>query len=555
MFRVGPYSFKVADTPAEFSQIHQLNYRTFVHEIPQHVDDLSGQLVDKFHEKNRYLIAVRDETVVGMLSAHDRPPFSIATRLPDPAVLAADGVTPVEIRLLAVEPAERNSPVLSGLIWTLYQDARARGYSHFVISGVTEQLGLYEHLGFEPLGPTVGTGKAAFTPMWLPVGRLEQTMGRAMQLWKKRLDRAAPASKAESRPSAPPAAEPVCLLPGPVAIAPAVTAAFHEPLVYHRSDEFLPLFEGVRARLGALVGGKQVAVFVGSGTLANDAIAATLAAGPHADRGLMLVSGEFGGRIARQARRTGLSPRVLEWDWGQPWDLTAIEGALKGLAGGWVWGAHHETSTGVQNDLAALVRIASRYGVRVCLDCVSSMGTVPVDLSGVYLASGASGKALGSLAGLSFVFANPADLSGLDVNRIPTYLDVPATLATAGPRFTVVSPLVRAMDVALSPFDTPDLRTARYRAVAELGGYVRGRLVDAGMTPLVPAEIANPSLVTFAPPAGSTAAEFVATCRQWGYQISGQSGYLAERGLVQIAVMGAVTREQVTPLLDKLAGL
>lgn len=552
MFRMGSYWFKVADTPAEFAQIHQLNYRTFVREIPQHADDRSGQLVDKFHEKNRYLVALRDETVVGMLSAHDAPPFSVTARLPDPTVLTAAGVRPVEIRLLAVEPAERNSPVLSGLVWALYQDARERGYTHFVISGVTGQLALYEHLGFVPLGPPVAGGAATFVPMWLPVDRLEHTMGRAMRLWKKRLDRSAPAAApdAPARPAT--AADPVCLLPGPVAIAPAVTAAFHEPLVYHRSEEFRPLFEGVRGRLGSLVGGKQVAVFVGSGTLANDAVAVTLAAGPRADRGLMLVSGEFGDRLARQARRSGLAPRVLTWDWGQPWDLEQIDHALKDRAGGWVWGAHHETSTGLQNDLAGLLAVAARHDVRVCLDCVSSLGTVPVDLTGVYLASGASGKALGSLAGLSFVFADPAALTDIDTGRVPTYLDVPATLATEGPRFTVVSPLVRAMDVALAPFDTAAGRAARFRAVAELGGYVRQRLVDAGLRPLVPASLANPSLVTFAPPPPYSAAEFVAECRRWGYQIGGQSGYLAERGLVQIAVMGAVTREQVDPLLDRL---
>jgi len=555
MFRVGPYSFKVADTPAELTQIHQLNYRTFVREIPQHADDASGQLVDKFHEKNRYLIGLRDETVVGMMSAHDSPPFSITARLPDPTVLTADGVRPLEIRLLAVEPTERSSLVLSGLVWTLYQDAQSRGHTHFVISGVTEQLGLYEHLGFVPLGPPVGTGRAAFVPMWLPMDRVEHTMGRAMHLWKKRLDRAAPTPSAELRPYVPPADDPVCLLPGPVAIAPAVTAAFHEPLVYHRSDEFLPLFEGMRARLSGLVGGKPVAVFVGSGTLANDAIAATLAAGPHADRGLMLVAGEFGARLARQAKRSGLSPRVLNWDWGRPWDLNEIDDALKSLTGGWVWGAHHETSTGVQNDLAGLVAVAARRGVRVCVDCVSSLGAVPVDLTGVYLGSASSGKAVGSYAGLSFVFADPASLADLDADRIPTYLDVPATLATVGARFTVVSPLVRAMDVALTPFDTPASRAERFRAVAELGGYVRRRLVDAGLKPFAAAEVANPSLVTFAPPPGSSAAEFVATCRKWGYQIAGQSGYLAERGLVQLAVMGAVTREQVEPLLDRLAGL
>ena len=70
---------------------------------------------------------------------------------------------------------------------------------------------------------------------------------------------------------------------------------------------------------------------------------------------------------------------------------------------------------------------------------------------------------------------------------------------------------------------------------------------------MAPQAIANPSIVTFAPPDGISSADFVEQCRVWGYQIAGQSGYLAERRLVQIAVMGAVTASDVEPLLDRLA--
>ena len=52
--------------------------------------------------------------------------------------------------------------------------------------------------------------------------------------------------------------------------------------------------------------------------------------------------------------------------------------------GGWVWGVHHETSTGVLNDLSGLTKLAKKRGTRVCADCVSSIGTVDVDLSGVF---------------------------------------------------------------------------------------------------------------------------------------------------------------------------
>src|SRR6266481_4738868 len=107
MFQFGRYTFKQAETAAEFEQIHALNYSTFVREIPQHADPGDGRLVDKFHSKNLYFVALRGARIVGMISAHDQPPFSVATRLPDPGVLVAADVRPLEIRLLAIEPRER----------------------------------------------------------------------------------------------------------------------------------------------------------------------------------------------------------------------------------------------------------------------------------------------------------------------------------------------------------------------------------------------------------------------------------------------------------------
>lgn len=347
--------------------------------------------------------------------------------------------------------------------------------------------------------------------------------------------------------------ETICLLPGPVAIAPRVTAAFQQPLIYHRSDEFLPIFEGVRAKLSGMVGGKPVAIFIGSGTLANDAVAATLAADPARDNGLVLVSGEFGDRLLRQANNWKLTPKVLTWNWGRAWQLDEVEAVMRSMPpGGWVWGAHHETSTGVLNDLPGLVRIAKKYGHRVCVDCVSSLATTPLDLSGVYLATGASGKAIGGYAGVAFVFANPDELAHLETTRIPTYLDVAATVETVGPRFTAPSPMILALDTALDTFSTPERCEARYRHIAELGGYVRRRMREAGFPPLAPDAIASPAIVTFAPPGDVSSAAFVSMCSAWGYQIAGQSGYLAERRLVQLAVMGHLTKADLDPLLDRL---
>lgn len=190
MLRLGEFEFRWSVSDEDFDAVHRLNYSTFVREIPQHADNGTGRLVDKFHEKNRYLLAVTDAgRVVGMLAAHGTAPFSVADRLPDPSILTQPGVRPVEIRLLAVEPEYRHRPVTLGLVYALYQECEAAGYTHFVQSGVVGQQKLHRHMGFEPLGPAVGPEGAAFIPMWVRLPDLERRMRRTMELVAKRLAR------------------------------------------------------------------------------------------------------------------------------------------------------------------------------------------------------------------------------------------------------------------------------------------------------------------------------------------------------------------------------
>jgi aspartate aminotransferase-like enzyme len=549
MFRAGTYLFKQAETREEFEQIHALNYRTFVTEIPQHGDTGTGRLVDKFHDKNCYFIALCEGRVIAMVSTHGQPPFSVAERLPDPSILDRPGTRPLEVRLLAVEPAKRNSTVLYGLLFTMYQYALEHGYTHLFISGFEDRLSLYRDMGFEPLGSAVPSGSACFVPMAVSLRDLGEKKRRFIELWQKRQERK------------PPRGESICLLPGPVAIAPKVHAAFHQPPIYHRGPEFIALFQRLRAQLGDLTGGRDVALLNGSGTLANEMIAATLAADPEegrhgrASRGVLLVNGEFGQRLARQAARFGLRPRLLTWDWGQPWNLDEVDAALSTEPeGSWVWGVHQESSTGVLNDLPGLVRLARGRRIRVCADCISSLGAVPLDLTEVHLASGTSGKSLGSYAGVAMVFADARSLRSLDTSRVPSYLDLPASLATDGPRYTFPSPVVLALEAALREYGSSYLAQSRYAEYAELGGHVRGQLRLLGVEPIADESCAAPVVTTFAPPGGDSAGEFVVRCREWGYAIGGQSGYLAERRLVQIATMGALRRADCAALFDSLRG-
>src|SRR5262249_7202955 len=257
------------------------------------------------HTKNAYLIVLREGRVVGMVSAHDQPPFSVADRLREPEILTRPGTRPLEVRLLAIEPAERNSTMFFGLIWSLYEHALSNGYTHLFISGIAERVSLYERLGFVALGPAVPSGEASFVPMMLTVGQLPRKMERVKRLWETHV------GKVTTDP-----AESVCLLPGPVTTSAVVRTAFHQPPIYHRGQEFIRRFAALRTQLGEMVGGRRVVILNGSGTLGNEAVAATLAATPCEDRGVLLSNGEFGERLSRQAVRFGLQPRTLRWPWG-----------------------------------------------------------------------------------------------------------------------------------------------------------------------------------------------------------------------------------------------
>lgn len=345
----------------------------------------------------------------------------------------------------------------------------------------------------------------------------------------------------------------ISLLPGPVSLSASVRAALQQPPLYHRCGEFLAIFDAVRRQLCAMAGACDVALFPGSGTLANDVIAATLAAaGTH--RGLILNNGEFGKRLVGQAARFGLRPQVLTWDWGQPWDLEMIAAALDRLpSGSWVWGVHHESSTGMLNDLPGLMELSRQRNVRVCIDAISSLGAEPLNLCGVFLASSTSGKALGSCSGIAMVFANPEEIFQFDHSCVPASLDLAAAMAHVGPRFTFPSPPLLAMAAALDHYAGQS--RLRFESRKSLGRYVRDELHRRGLPPLTDERHAGSTIATFSAPNGWDSNFFVELCRRAGFLIGGQSTYLSERRLVQIATMGAVQHQECEAFFQYLDGL
>lgn len=528
--------FRRAKTEAEFEAIHRLNHRIFAEEVGQHGRRADGRLVDRFHENNAYFIACRDGELVGMVSVHAGPEFSVSSRLGDAESLKALRA-PLEVRLLAILPEYREGAVVAGLFSQVDAYARAHGYSDLLISGIAEREGMYRKLGFRPMGPAVPCGEAAFVPMRLSVDAPPEEFRRREQLYMARWQRR----------------HTVSLLPGPVEIAEPVARAFHRPPVSHRSSAFLELYADTRSRLSELMGGLECVILSGSGTLANDTVAANLRAAFGDEPGLVISNGEFGERLTRHARRAGLRARELRFGWGEPWQFAAIEQAMRAGVR-WVWVVHLETSTGVLNDLPRLLAMGEENGVAVAADCVSSMGAAHVHGAGdarCFLASGVAGKALGSYAGLAFVFVSADAMERLEGSELPATFDVMEAAKAAGPVTTVSSPLVTAAHEALRlRFDGCAAVEARIRQGEQLGRWTRERLREVGLMPLVREEHAAPIVTTFALPS----ANFARRCARAGFRIAHESDYLQRRGWGQIATMGDVDQRRLEPLFSWIAG-
>ncbi|QJR38016.1 GNAT family N-acetyltransferase [Gemmatimonas groenlandica] len=498
-------------TEADHDAIHALNYRTFVEEIPQHAPNATRRHVDRFHDDNVYAVYEVNGRIVGMISGRTQRPFSLDQKLGSVDDYLPAGRTPVEIRLLAVEPEFRASRVFTQLVGFLTQHFLAKGFDLGIMSGTTRQLRLYRHLGFHAFGPLIGTEQAAYQPMYITA---EEVL-----MWPDALNEGADALGVGAN-----------FLPGPVGISDVVQQAMNRGATSHRAESFHARYRDVQWRLCALADAQNATMLLGSGTLANDVVAAqiSLLDAP----GVIVSNGEFGERLIDHATRMQIPHTVVRAPWGEPLDYAEIAVAVRSTNARWLWAVHGETSTGVINDLATLTAIAQDHRAKMALDVISSLGTVPLSLRHVWLASAVSGKALSAFPGIAIVFHDGQIHSAS--HRIPRYLDLGLAVQEQGVPFTQSSNLLDALGTSLAEIDW----SARFDRVAHDGTWLRRAMESRGWRLLASAEHASPAVHTLVPPVGASARAIGEQLRAAGWLISFESGYLRERNWLQVCLMG-----------------
>ena len=305
--------FKIASEEREFEEIHKLNYETFVKEIPQHNDNFEKKLVDKFHHENTYIICKKGKQLAGMLAVRSNRPFSLDQKLENLDSYLPNALCICEIRMLSIRKHFRSGLVIKGLLVLLTKYCTMNGYDLGIISATTNQLRLYERMGFVPFGPLVGKHDAMFQPMYLTPYNYNN-----FKVSTKVLPRYLPVPSMEDTY--------INLLPGPVSMENEIRQEFSKVPVSHRSRQFVSDFQITRRLLTELTYVKNVEILMGSGSLANDAIAAQLSV--NLNKGLLLCNGEFGNRLIDHVRTFGLSFKTHIISWGSSFNYKEIERIL-----------------------------------------------------------------------------------------------------------------------------------------------------------------------------------------------------------------------------------
>lgn len=217
--------------------------------------------------------------------------------------------------------------------------------------------------------------------------------------------------------------------PGPSDIHPSVLAALAAPTVGHLDPYFLQIMDEVQQMLREVFQTENQMTMAISGTGSAGMETCVVNLVEPRDKVIVCQNGVFGGRMADVARRAGGDVTVLERPFGEVFSADEIAAAVDQQKPKVVGIVHAETSTGALQPLEEISRIVHDAGALLLVDCVTSLGGLPVSIDAVGIDAAYSGtqKCLSCPPGLAPVTFSPRALEAMDArsNAVSSwYLDI-----------------------------------------------------------------------------------------------------------------------------------
>jgi aspartate aminotransferase-like enzyme len=192
-------------------------------------------------------------------------------------------------------------------------------------------------------------------------------------------------------------------IPGPIAVSDKTLRAMAQPMIGHRSTDFVALYNSIQPDLQALFYTKDP-VYISTSS-AWGVMEGALRNVCH-KKVLNCMNGAFSDKWNDVALRCGKQATALKFDWGQPVDPEAVRKELATGAYDCITIIHNETSTGTMSDINALAAVLREFpDVISIIDTVSSFTVVPIkkDELGIDIVITGSQKALALPPGLALI--------------------------------------------------------------------------------------------------------------------------------------------------------
>ncbi|HMO53756.1 MAG TPA: alanine--glyoxylate aminotransferase family protein [Tepidiformaceae bacterium] len=218
--------------------------------------------------------------------------------------------------------------------------------------------------------------------------------------------------------------------PGPSGAHPRVLRAMTAPILGHLDPEFLRIMDDCNQMLRDVMGTENRITLATPGTGTSGMEAAVMNLVEPGDKVVVGICGYFGERIAVMAERAGGEVTRVRAPWGSPTDLAGVEAAVKAAGNVKLVGVvHAETSRGVQSPVEPFAKIAKEAGALLLVDCVTSLGGVPVtvDAWGADAVYSGTQKCLSAPPGMAPLTMSPAAWDAIKAREVPCnswYLDL-----------------------------------------------------------------------------------------------------------------------------------
>jgi aspartate aminotransferase-like enzyme len=272
-------------------------------------------------------------------------------------------------------------------------------------------------------------------------------------------------------------------IPGPIAVSEKTLRAMAQPMIGHRSTDFVALYQSIQPDLQALFCTRDpVYLSTSSAWGVMEGSIRNLTQ----KKVLCCMNGAFSDKWLDVAQRSGLAAGALKADWGQPVDPAALRRELATGQYDVVTLIHNETSCGCMSDLAALAAVLREFpGVISIVDTVSSFSAVPIrkDELGIDVLITGSQKALALPPGLSLLSPSKRALERTAQCKTRGYyfdlLEFQANHEKGMTPSTPAIPLIYALKSKLEDIKAEGL-DARYARHARLNRMVRDHLFAKG---------------------------------------------------------------------------